>query len=90
MNTTLEAARAEVISNAENYTVINDGYAIYPVETAALDKWEDIHGDISGDKYDDFCSAVPYVLPGLGTPGNAGIIDFCEELIENGADLRRF
>lgn len=83
-------SRESVIANAGDYTVINDGATRYAVETAALAAWEAKHGNISGDSYDDFCNAVPYVLPEIGTPGNAGQIELCADLLDNGAASRRF
>lgn len=80
----------DILKAAESYTVINDGCVRYAVETAALDKWEEANGDISGDKYDDFCSDVPYIGKQLGTPGNREQNELCARLINRGADQRRF
>ena len=79
-----------VLKNAAAYTVINDGDVRYAVETEKLTKWEAANGDISGDKYDEFCSAVPYVMKDLGTPGNIGQIELYAALRELGADVRSF
>lgn len=79
-----------LLASAETLTVVNDGAVRYAVPSLAIAEWESVHGEISGDKYDDFCSAVPYVLPALGTPGNTNQNRLCECLINRGANQRRF
>ena len=77
----------EIITNAKDVTVINDGQFRYPVLTTEMRAWVAANGPITAANYDAFCGAVDCLGEReIGTPGNAAMIDFCATLIEAGAD----
>jgi hypothetical protein len=79
-----------MILNARNITVIDDGVFMFAIETDTLDHWEKEHGKISNqDSFEDFCHDTTYIGEKLiGTAGNKEQIDFCMNLINNGASIR--
>ena len=79
-----------IIANASKITVINDGQVSYPVMTEWLNQWIEKNGGIENHNYEAFCSQVDYIGQDAGSPGNAGMIALCAELIENGADTMNF
>ena len=86
----LVSAVETVLNYPKCFTCIHDGDTRYTVRTEELAEWEAANGPISGDKYEDFCNAVPYVLPTLGTPGNIGQIELYAALLDLGANSRSF
>lgn len=76
----------EIIAAAETITVVNDGQLRYPVTTENLMNWTRENGHINSKNYDQFCSDVECIGEReVGTPGNRGMIDLCEQLINAGA-----
>lgn len=92
MTTTLKVLEQmttrEILIDAKNVTVIDDGQFRYPVRTEAMRAWAAKQGKITASNYDAFCSEVECLGEReVGTPGNKGMIDFCAALIDAGADL---
>lgn len=79
-----------IIANAANITVINDGQVKYPVLTAEMKNWIAENGEITSANYDAFCGAVDCIgEKEAGTPGNAAMIQLCDELVNAGAESVR-
>lgn len=80
-------AMAEAFAKAGQITVINDGQVKYPVETEEMNDWEKENGEITSANYQEFCDAVEIVAqPGL--VGSSEMIEFCDCLVEAGAEIR--
>jgi hypothetical protein len=75
--------------NASKYIVVNDGQFVYPVRKSALragDTEKSVRA-MSGDEYAAWCQDVPADFAAAGgSVGSQECIDFCEALIEAGAD----
>ncbi len=81
----------QIIAQAPQLTVMDDGEVRYPVVTSKLDAWETANGPISHRNYDQFCANVECLGEAIvGTPGGHDMIVLCGELLVNGALLRRF
>lgn len=77
----------EIIKNAKNITVVNDGAFRYPVLRTELNAWIACHGKITATNYEQFCANVDCIgEKEVGTVGSAGMIDLCAALVEAGAD----
>lgn len=77
----------EIIANASNITVINDGQFRYPVLTSDLKAWTGVNGEITTANYETFCDAVECIGEKIGTPGSSKMVELCEQLVEAGADF---
>lgn len=81
--------KTEILAIATNITVINDGQVQYPVLTSELESWVAANGEITAANYEQFCDEVDYLGAQISTPGNAGMVELCAELIELGASTKR-
>jgi hypothetical protein len=76
----------EIVNNAQQITVINDGQVRYPVITGQMSAWVASHGPITSANYEDFCADVECIGEQVaGTVGSAGMIDLCADLVASGA-----
>lgn len=85
----MASIREQIISEAVNYVVVNDGQFRFPVRKSDLragDSEETIRA-MDGDSYAEFCnSGVPADLR-VGDVGTKECIDLCNALVEAGAEL---
>lgn len=73
--------------NANQYIVIIDSQFRYAVSSAVLaDSTEDQVRAMDGEQYGAWCDAHPMDRT-RGDVGSQGCIDFCNELIEAGAEV---
>ena len=79
--------KTEILTAAAQITVINDGQVCYPVDTEEMQSWVSENGPITSANYDQFCDDVEYIGCKIATPGNAAMIELCDELLEAGASL---
>lgn len=75
--------------NATDYIVVIDGQFRFPVLKANVERVGKTEADVramDGESYGAWCMDVP-MDKSRGAVGSQGCIDFCEELIEAGADV---
>ena len=80
--------RKQIIKDANNYIVVDDGQFRYPVRRSSLRPGdsETLVKSMSGDEYGAWCQVVPSDLR-IGEAGTLECLQLCEDLVEAGADV---
>jgi hypothetical protein len=81
--------KEELLSQAANVTVVNDGQVQYPVLTESMNDWVSRNGKITAANYEKFCDEVENLGEPTSLTGSAEMIALCDALVEAGSDTER-
>ena len=80
--------RDQIIASAKSITVCDDGGFRYPVRSREFESWVAHNGKVTTTNYDKFCCEVDCIgEKAVGTVGEIGMINLCNDLIAAGAEV---